>query len=227
MKIFLINLYNRIRKTEVSLDEFSSTPLDLIIGLALRKATSLIRGFLTWHPFLFRGLRVRLHGLRYLKLGKLVSLGEGVRISAFSINGCIIGDYVTIDDFAVLKCSGAIRETGIGIKIGSRTSIGLRNYIHGGGGVTIGTDCLLGPDVKIISANHNIVNFSQAFRIQPDNPAEIFIGDNVWIGANSVILAGVTIGSNSVIAAGSIVNKNVQESTLVAGVPAKVVRKLI
>jgi acetyltransferase-like isoleucine patch superfamily enzyme len=71
------------------------------------------------------------------------------------------------------------------------------------------------------------VNFSQAFRIQPDNPAEIFIGDNVWIGANSVILAGVTIGSNSVIAAGSIVNKNVQESTLVAGVPAKVVRKLI
>ena len=57
-------------------------------------------------------------------------------------------------------------------------------------------------------------------------PSPVVIGDNVWIGAHSTILAGVTVGKNAVIAAGSVVTKNVPENAVVAGVPAKVIKNI-
>jgi acetyltransferase-like isoleucine patch superfamily enzyme len=57
-------------------------------------------------------------------------------------------------------------------------------------------------------------------------PAPIIIGNNVWIGSNSTILPGVVIGDNSIIGAGSVVTKNVPSNVIVAGVPAKVIKKI-
>lgn len=58
------------------------------------------------------------------------------------------------------------------------------------------------------------------------NAASITIGKNVWIGAHVTVLAGVTIGDNAVVAAGAVVNKDVPADTVVAGVPAKIIKKL-
>ena len=90
------------------------------------------------------------------------------------------------------------------------------------GGITIEDDVLIGPKVSIITENH------------PINPDErkildlksVIIKRNTWIGANATILPGVTIGENSVVAAGAVVTKDVPTNTVVAGVPAKVIKIL-
>ncbi|MCX8473271.1 MAG: DapH/DapD/GlmU-related protein [Sediminibacterium sp.] len=90
------------------------------------------------------------------------------------------------------------------------------------GGIIIEDDVLIGPKVSIISENH------------PVNPNErkmlelkkVIIKRNAWIGANATILPGITIGENSVVAASSVVNKNVSANTVVAGVPAKIIKTI-
>jgi len=93
--------------------------------------------------------------------------------------------------------------------------------------ITIGNNVLIGPNVVISSASHNV-----DYRIRNrDNDmditgAPVVIEDNVWIGANVTVMPGVTIGRHSVVGAGSVVTRDVPPDTIVAGVPAKVVRKL-
>lgn len=70
--------------------------------------------------------------------------------------------------------------------------------------------------------NHNLLPEKRGNTI----PKPIIIGKNVWIGANVTILGGVTIGDNSVVAAGSVVNKDVPENTVAAGVPARVIKSI-
>lgn len=90
------------------------------------------------------------------------------------------------------------------------------------GGVKVEDDMMIGPQVCVVTENH------------PLNPADrkalvtkpITIQRNAWIGANATILPGVTIGENSVVAAGAVVSKDVPPNTVVAGVPAKVIKSL-
>ena len=90
------------------------------------------------------------------------------------------------------------------------------------GGIIIEDNVLIGPKVSIITESH------------PLNPSErkmldlssVIIRNNAWIGANVTILPGVTIGENSVVAAGSIVTKDVRANTVVAGIPAKFIKKI-
>jgi acetyltransferase-like isoleucine patch superfamily enzyme len=100
-------------------------------------------------------------------------------------------------------------------------AISKRLYVNALNGLRISSNVLIAPDVKIISANHNLKNF-QIY----DTSDPITIQKNVWIGANSIILPGVKIGKNSVIAAGSVVNKNVSENSVYAGNPAKLIKKI-
>ena len=93
--------------------------------------------------------------------------------------------------------------------------------------ITIGNNVLIGPNVVISSATHNI-----DYRIRnKDNHmdiggAPVVIEDNVWIGANVTVMPGVTIGKHSVIAAGSVVTTDIPPDTMAAGVPAKIIKKL-
>ncbi len=86
---------------------------------------------------------------------------------------------------------------------------------------------LIGPNVVISSATHNV---DWRIRNKDDGMdimgAPVVIEDNVWIGANVTIMPGVTIGRHSVVGAGSMVNKDVPPDTVVAGVPAKIIRKI-
>ena len=79
----------------------------------------------------------------------------------------------------------------------------------------------MGPGCKLFSSNHATSDLTIPMNIQPYIEKDIIVGNDVWLGANAVILAGVTIGNGSVIAAGSVVNKDIKEYTIAAGVPAK------
>jgi hypothetical protein len=93
-------------------------------------------------------------------------------------------------------------------------------YIQAGNGIILGHNVLIGPNVGIISANHSKNDFKQWKKVQP-----ITIGNNVWIGMNTVVLPGVSIGDNAVIGAGSVVTKDIPANSVAGGNPCKVIRK--
>lgn len=95
----------------------------------------------------------------------------------------------------------------------------LNNYIQGTNGIIFGNNIELGPGVKIISSNHMIANFRKHEKCKP-----IIIGNNVWIGANSVVLPKVNIGDNVIIGAGSIVVKDISSNSIAIGNPCKVIK---
>ena len=83
-------------------------------------------------------------------------------------------------------------------------------YIQAKNGVTLHSCLNIGPGVKIISANHSLLDYSNHEACSP-----IMLGERVWLGANAVILPGVSIGNGSVVGAGSVVVKSVPENTVV------------
>jgi acetyltransferase-like isoleucine patch superfamily enzyme len=107
------------------------------------------------------------------------------------------------------------------IKKGRRVTPGLghRQYIQGINGIVFGSNVRIGPGVCIISANHDPQDYDIHIKTPP-----IEIGDNVWIGANSVVLPGVKIGSNVVVGAGSVITKNIPSNSFAAGNPCRVVK---
>ena len=111
---------------------------------------------------------------------------------------------------------------------GKHTTIGKNVFINHGcsfldlGGITIEDDVLIGPKVSLITENHPV---DPANRKSLDL-AKIVIKKNAWIGAGAIILPGVTVGENAIVAAGAVVNKDVAENTIVAGVPAKKIKNI-
>ncbi len=107
------------------------------------------------------------------------------------------------------------------VKIGHRVSIAAFVHIWGQGSVEIGDDTLIASHVAITSLTHdtNASLFSESLIAKP-----IIIGKNVWIGSHATILPGVQIGNSAIVAAGAVVTKNVDANTIVAGVPARLLR---
>lgn len=108
--------------------------------------------------------------------------------------------------------------------IGNNSGIGANSIVLGP--TNIGENVMMGPDVKIFTRNHrfdriDIPMIEQGF----SDSVPVNISDDVWIGANVIILPGVKIGKGVIIAAGAVVTKNVDDYSIVAGVPAKVIKK--
>lgn len=93
-------------------------------------------------------------------------------------------------------------------------------YVQANNGIIFGNNIEFGPGTKIISSNHHPDNYSKHIKNKP-----ILIGNNVWIGADSVILPGVEIGDNVIIGAGSIVTKNIPSNSIAVGNPCQVIKK--
>ena len=115
-------------------------------------------------------------------------------------------------------------DNGKHIWIGSHVFINYNVSIMDRGMVTIGDHVLLAPNVVITTSNHPLDPMQRRESIGIASP--VTIGNDVWIGANAVILPGVTLGNNVVVAAGAVVTKDVPDNTLVAGVPARKIRDL-
>jgi acetyltransferase-like isoleucine patch superfamily enzyme len=116
-----------------------------------------------------------------------------------------------------------IRTTYTEIFIGEGTTVNRNSMIIGK--INIGKYCLIAPNVVIVGSNHNFDDKNELIRKQGVSSRGITIGDDVWIGANATITDGVNIGKGAIIAAGAVVTKNVEEYTIVGGVPAKFISK--
>ena len=111
---------------------------------------------------------------------------------------------------------------------GKNTKIGKRVFINAGcqfqdqGGLTIGDDVLVGPQTIIATLNHDPDPEKRGGMI----PKPVKIGDKVWLGAHVTICPGVTIGKGAIVGAGAVVTKDVPPRTVVAGVPARIIKEL-
>ena len=112
---------------------------------------------------------------------------------------------------------------GLDIRVGRNVFINQNCTLYDLGGLDIGDDVMIGPNVSILTAGHPLEP-SQRHSATIGKP--IVIERNVWIAAGATILGGVTVGENSVIAAGSVVTRDVPPNTLVGGNPARVIRSI-
>jgi acetyltransferase-like isoleucine patch superfamily enzyme len=110
------------------------------------------------------------------------------------------------------------------VVIGNHTRIGIHNTIIGP--VTIGNHVNLAQGITVTALNHNFKDTTLRIDEQGISTNPVVIGDDVWIGANAVILPGVQIGRHVVIAAGAVVTKDVPDNCVVGGIPAKVLKDL-
>lgn len=172
----------------------------------------------------FAGKQVRIEHGYQVKAGKSLIVEDGVVIQALSDEGIVLGNRVTIARYSVLICTGIIAEKGKGIVIGDNSAVGAQSFLGGQGGIHIGTDVIMGPQVRIFSENHNYSDPTQPIRRQGQSRKGVRIGDNCWIGAGVTILDGVNIGNDCVIAAGSVVTQSVPDNSIAMGVPARVTK---
>lgn len=101
------------------------------------------------------------------------------------------------------------------IEIAGRCAFGQRTMIHGGGGVTIGSHVIVGPNCCIIASNHEYRNYELPIMLQGDYTKGIVIGDNVWLGCGTIVLDGVVIGNNCIVGAGTVISKSIPANRLV------------
>jgi acetyltransferase-like isoleucine patch superfamily enzyme len=112
------------------------------------------------------------------------------------------------------------------VTIEKNTIIGDFCNIYGQGGCRIGEEVMIASCVQIVPNQHTFKDIDKSIMFQENIAKGIEISKGSWIGTNVVILDDVTIGKNSIIGAGSVVNKNVDDFTVVAGVPAKVIKTI-
>lgn len=153
----------------------------------------------------------------YHSKGKGACVRPRTRMDVVPWNKFELGIDSTIEDFSAIN-------NGVGpVVIGDRTKIGLSNTIIGP--VTIGNDIRLAQNITLSGLNHNYEDISRPIHVQGVSTSAIIIEDATWIGANVVVLAGVTIGKHCVIAAGSIVTKDIPSYSVAVGNPARVLKK--
>jgi len=163
-------------------------------------------------------IRYFLYRSRFARCGKKIVIPQGCQIRTF--RNITLGDNVGLGFNSQVYAYGDDNEY---IEIGNNVFLNSNVMINAdkGGKIVIGNDIMIGPNVVLRSCNHNFSKRDIPIIKQGHKAGFIIIKDDVWIGANVVILADVVIGKGSIVAAGSVVTKNVEEYTIVAGVPAK------
>ncbi|HCJ50099.1 MAG TPA: galactoside O-acetyltransferase [Microbacterium sp.] len=198
---------------------------------AVRAVLMLTRGSLT-RPLLrsssglvFRGRGVSILNPQYISNAGRLVLEDFVEVQGVSRRGISFGRSVSIGRGTTIRPSSYYGgEAGIGLRVGDRSSIGAGGFVGCSGWIEIGDDVMLGPGVRLFSENHAFGDLSQTIKQQGVIRGELVIENDCWIGSGVTLLPNITVGRGSVIAAGSVVNRDVPPYSVVAGVPAKVVR---
>ncbi len=177
---------------------------------------------------------------RLAKLGRLSTIGRAKLMNPRRIK---IGTKCLIDDYAVLNGAGSpssritigdhvvIREFALleahkgWIEVGHHSFVGHRVMVYGQGGVKIGANTMIAAGSILVSSNHNFDAADRPYKEQGETSLGIEIAENCWIAANCTILDGVKLGTGVVVAAGAIVTKSFGPGLLIAGIPAKAIKK--
>jgi len=218
---------------------------DLVIGsrglgrLVLHEAVMLLS---SWVPGAL-GLVLRRVMYPWLlgSVGRGVVFGQGVVLRHPS--KIRVGDGVTIDDLVVLDAKGTSNRgidiadgvfLGRGtilsckdgdISLGARTNLGFHCEVFSGSSVTVGKHGLFAAYVYLVGGGHEFERADLAVIEQPRSSRGIRLGDNVWLGTGAKVLDGVTVGSHVVVGANAVVNGDLPEGAVAAGIPARVLRQ--
>ena len=171
------------------------------------------------------GKGVRFFNKKDIQIGQFVKLGDHVTLSALGTGGIILGNNVGIGDFSRVVVSTSLQDPGQFIRVGNQVGIGEFAYLGGGGGLTIGDDCIIGQYFSCHPENHHFSDGNTLIRHQGVSRKGIIIGNNCWIGSKVTILDGVEIGDGCVIAAGAVVTTSFPANSVIGGVPAKLLKK--
>ncbi len=169
--------------------------------------------------------------IRQLTLGSRTDLGAGVGIyltypleqreDVVPMGTLTLGDNSSMGSYTTVSALGG------NVRIGNNTHIG--THCHFGSfsrnGITIGSNVLVASHVSMVATQHIFTNPAVPIIEQSYTALGITVEDNVWLGANVVIMDGVTVGTGAIVAAGAVVRTNVEPFTIVGGVPAKFIKR--
>ncbi len=151
--------------------------------------------------------------------GDDINFGQNVKIATnVSIfRNVSIGNNVNIGDNVEIRCNKINK-----IIIGNNCTVNRNSLVMGL--VTIGDYCMIAPNCIIMGSNHIFSDTSINIKEQGVHSKGIKIGDNVWLGANAIVVDGVNIGEGSVIGASSVVTKDIPVNSIAVGSPCKVIK---
>jgi len=161
---------------------------------------------------------VRLLAPLYQHRGRHSVIYRSVRMDTPPYRKFHLGDYSVIESYSCIN--NAVGD----VIIGDHTRVGLHNTIIGP--VTIGSHVNLAQGITVTALNHNFGETGKRIDEQGVTTNPVVIGNDIWIGTNAVVLPGITIGNHSVVAAGAVVTKDVPPHSLVAGVPARIIKQI-
>ena len=136
----------------------------------------------------------------------------------------LVGPYVSLSAGMV---PGQAMVTDPVVRIGDRSMIGRGSHIVGHFQVDIGSDVQTGPYVYITDQNHGYENPDEVVHVQWPSDVPVIIGDGSWLGTGVVVLPGTELGRNVVVAAGAVVRGVFPDHCVLAGVPARIVRRYV
>lgn len=174
---------------------------------------------------LYHGVMSRIRNLCYRGLGVHIQGYVWMRAIEIPFNwgDITLEKEVSLDRGVSLVCAGPLRGKGDKLIIRSGTYVNRFTIFDAHGHIEVGRDCMIGPHCYITDADHGTAP-GRSVKSQPMTKAPVIIEDEVWIGANVVILPGVRIGKGAVVGAGSVVTKNIPANVIAVGVPAQVLR---
>ena len=186
------------------------------------KASPKLKKLMTW--FIMNQVEtrprwyIRLLAPLYQHRGRHSVIHGSVRMDTPPYRKFHLGDYSVVESFACIN--NAVGD----VNIGNYSRIGLHNTIIGP--VSIGSHVNLAQGITVTALNHIFSDPQKRIDEQGVSTDQVIIEDDTWIGANAVILPGVTIGRHSVIAAGAVVTKDIPPHSLAAGIPAKIIKQI-
>lgn len=232
MSIKYVNkLISKIKGEKYKLDENILTR-DLVY-IFFKKGIDYLRGIFKGigakgsKKNLFVGKKVNLVHKHHIHIGNGVQIKDYVEINGLSTNGIILGDNASIGKYSIIRGSGSLKKIGKGLKVGKNFGCGDFCFFGCTGGITIGDNVILGQNVRFHSSNHNFNRNDMPIKEQGINFKGIQVESDCWIGAGVTILDGVKIGKGCVIGADTVVTKNIDDYCIVAGNPARIIKRRI
>jgi acetyltransferase-like isoleucine patch superfamily enzyme len=189
------------------------------LGLLLRKLLfRLVLGSVGRGVVFGQGIVLR-HPAK-IRIGQGVTIDDLVMLDAKGAHnkGIEIGDGVFLGRGTILSCKDG------DIRLGEHTNLGFHCEIFSGSSVTVGRHGLFAAQAYLVGGGHEFERADEAVIDQPRTSKGITLGDNVWLGTGTKVLDGVRIGNDAVVGANAVVNADLPDGAIAAGVPARILR---
>ncbi len=176
---------------------------------------------LRYHYWVWTAAAVRTVYWRLLGM----TVGADVKLSSMRVtwpHRVILGERCSLEHAVYMNIAGGYDED-TAITIGDGTFIGSGCEFNIVSRLTVGPACLIASGTRFIDHNHGM-DLGPGMKEQPEIKAPITLGSDVWIGANCIILKGVTVGDGAILAAGSVLTTSVPANAIFGGVPARLIR---